>query len=300
MSSWSARRLSAALLCCLLGSLPAVAGVTVTDDAGRSITLAAPAKRIVSLAPHVTEMLFAAGAGARIVGTVEYSDYPAAAKAIPRIGSYERIDLEAVAALKPDLVVGWESGNIAAALAKLRGMGLPLFVTQPDRILDVARNVEQLGQLAGTDAVAQATAAHFRARHAQYAARYAQRPKVRVFYQIWKQPLMTINGKQIISDAIRLCGGENVFAALPLLAAPVTVEAVLAANPDVIIASGMDEARPEWLDDWRRWPTLAAVARGNLFFVPPDLIQRHTPRVLDGVGRVCDFLETVRTKAGAK
>jgi iron complex transport system substrate-binding protein len=121
---------------------------------------------------------------------------------------------------------------------------------------------------------------------------------VEVFYQVWKQPMMTVNGKQIISDAIRLCGGRNVFAALPILAPTVTAEAVIAANPEVIVASGMGEARPEWLDDWRRWKTLAAVAGDNLYFIPPDLIQRHTPRILDGAEQLCLHLETARGKRG--
>ncbi|HEX8989288.1 MAG TPA: cobalamin-binding protein [Rhodocyclaceae bacterium] len=279
-----------------VAALPARAEVTVTDDTGAQVTLRASARRIVSLAPHITELLFAAGAGARIIGTVDYSDYPPAAKRIARVGGYSQLDLETVAALKPDLVIAWESGNPPAAVAKLRALGVPVFVNQPDRILDVARSIEQFGRLAGTSMVAEPAAAEFRARYQALADRYANRPKLRVFYEIWKDPLMTINGKQIISDAIRLCGGENVFADLPALAPKVSVEAVLAANPDVIVASGMGEARPEWLDDWKRWPQLAAAASGNLYFVPPELIQRHTPRVLDGAQRLCEDLEEARGK----
>ncbi|HEX8962157.1 MAG TPA: cobalamin-binding protein [Rhodocyclaceae bacterium] len=286
--------LATAFLLALLA--PARAEVVLTDDSGAEVRLRAAAHRIVSLAPHITELLFAAGAGARIIGTVDYSDYPPAAKRIARVGSYSQLDLETVAALKPDLVIAWQSGNPPAAVAKLRALGVPVFVNQPDRILDVARSIEQFGKLAGTEADANAAAKEFRDRYAALSARYAGRPKLRVFYEIWKEPLMTINGKQIISDAIRLCGGENVFAELPALAPKVTVEAVLAANPDVIVASGMGEARPEWLDDWKRWPQLAAAAKGNLYFVPPELIQRHTPRVLDGAERLCQDLEEARAK----
>ena len=293
------RRLLAALAGALCANA-AAADISVTDDSGQAIRLAAPAQRIVSLAPHITEMLYAAGAGERIVGSVDHSDYPPAAQQIPRVGGYSRLDLEAVLALKPDLVVAWESGNPAAALAKLRALGLAVYVNQPNKLLDVARSIEHLGRLAGTAATADAAAARFRERHAQYAARYAGRPKVRVFYQIWKQPLTTINGRQIISDVIRLCGGENIFAELPVLAPAVTVEAVLAANPEVIVASGMGAARPDWLDDWRRWPSLTAVARDNLYFVPPELIQRHTPRVLDGAEQLCAHFDTARARLGRK
>ncbi len=286
----------------LLAAGPAHAEIVVSDDTGAIVRLAQPAKRIVSLAPHVTESLFAVGAGSRIVATVDYSDYPEAAKKIPRVGGYSRIDLEAVAAQKPDLVIAWESGNAQAHVAKLRTLGLPLYVTQPNRIEDVASTLERFGQLAGSAETGRAAAARFRERLEDQRTRYSSRPKVHTFYQIWKEPLMTVGGPQIISDAIRLCGGENVFGALPTMAPTVTVEAVIAANPEAIVASGMGEARPEWLDDWRRWPSITAVARDNLFFVPPDLIQRHTPRLLDGTERLCQHLETARGRraAGAK
>ena len=285
-------------LLCALACLPAAAEIVVTDAGGKSIKLAAPARRIVSLAPHITELLYAAGAGERVVGNVEYGDHPAAAKALPKVGGYSRLDLEVIVALKPDLVLGWESGNAPASVARLRALGLTVHLSQSNRIEDIAGELERIGKLAGTEAAANAAAAAFRERYAKLGARYSQRPPVDVFYQIWKQPLMTVNGKQIISDAIRLCGGRNVFAALPILAPTVTVEAVIAANPEVIVASGMNDARPEWLDDWRRWNTMAAVAKDNLYFVPPELIQRHTPRILDGAEQLCLHLETARGKRG--
>lgn len=296
------KRLNAAILLSagLLAAASASAEVVVRDETGAELRLADPARRIVSLAPHVTEVLFAAGAGDRVVGTTDYSDYPTAAKALPRVGGYSRIDLEAVAALKPDVVVGWESGNSAATIAKLRGLGIKVYLTQPNRIEDIAGSLERMGRLAGTEKEADAAAARFRERLAQLQSRYAARPKLRVFYQIWKQPLMTVNGRQIISDAMRVCGGENIFAELPTLAPTVTTEAVIAANPDVVVASGMGEARPEWLDDWRRWPSMTAVAKDNLYFIPPELIQRHTPRILEGTEKLCQHLETARTKLGRK
>ena len=276
------------------------ADVSVVDDTGATVRLAQPAKRIVSLAPHITETLFAAGAGERIVGTVDYSDYPEAAKKLPRVGGYSSFDLEAVVALKPDLIVSFHSGNAPAHIEKLRGLGFPIYISQPNRIADVASEIERLGVLAGTSVIGNAAAGQFRARLAGLQKRYADRPPVRTFYQLWKQPLMTIGGKQIISDVVRLCGGENVFAALPTMAPTVTVEAVIAANPEAIVASGMGESRPEWLDDWKRWASITAVARDNLFFVQPELIQRHTPRLLDGAERLCQHLETTRSRRPAK
>jgi iron complex transport system substrate-binding protein len=231
-----------------------------------------------------------------LVGAVEYSDYPDAAKKLPRIGGYSRLDLETIAALKPDLAIGWASGNSPAHIEKLRALGIPIYLAQPERIDDVATQLERYGELAGTQTVARAAAGSFRSRLGELRAQYSARPKVRTFYEIWKQPLTTVGGTQVISDAIRLCGGENVFADLKPLAPKVTVEAVLAADPEVIVASGMGESRPEWLDDWRQWRTLTAVKRDNLFFIPPDIVQRHTPRLVEGAARLCAHLETARGK----
>ena len=284
------------LLTLLLAAGSAQAAIDITDDTGQALHLAQPAKRIVSLAPHVTEMLFAAGAGDRVVGAVQYSDYPEAAKKIARVGGYTSVDMEKVAALKPDLVVAWKSGNRGAHLDKLRALGIPVFINEPRRIDDVARSIAQLGKLAGTDSAGEAAAQAFRKRHAALAAKYSARPPVRIFYEAWNRPLMTINGEHLISDVIRLCGGDNVFAKLPMLAPTIDAEAVLAAMPEVIVASGMGEGRPEWLDDWRKWTKLPAVAQGNLFFIPPDQIQRHTPRILDGAERLCGQLDEARAR----
>ncbi len=290
------RRLSIALLLILLAAGTARADIEVADDLGQTLRLARPAARIVSLAPHITELLFAAGAGERVVGAVQYSDYPEAAKKVARVGSYTAVDMEKVIALKPDLVVAWKSGNRDTHLDKLRALGIPVFVNEPRRIDDVARSLARLGRLAGSDAAGDAAAQAFRKRHAALAARYSARPPVRMFYEAWNRPLMTVNGEHLISDVIRLCAGDNVFAKLPVLAPVIDTEAVLATQPEVIVASGMGEARPEWLDDWRQWTKLPAVARGNLFFIPPDQIQRHTPRILDGAERLCGQLDEARAR----
>lgn len=294
-------RVAAGLIAALaaLTCAPLRAEVVATDDIGRELRLAQPARRIVSLAPHITELLFAAGAGERVVGAVAYSDYPEAARSLPRVGGYGNIDMEAVAALQPDLVVAWKTGNRDAHLEKLAALGIPVYVNEPRSFDDVARSLENLARLAGSEAAGRAAAEAFEARKQALATRYAARPKVRMFYQIWDRPLMTINDAHLISDAIRLCGGENVFGSLPQLAPTISVESVLAADPEVIVASGMGEARPDWLDAWKRWPRLKATALENLFFIPPDLIQRHTPRLLDGATRLCEFLDEARARRGA-
>jgi len=277
-------------------SVAAQADLVFKDDIGREVRLKAPAKRIITLAPHAAESLYAAGAGDRLVGTVDYSDYPPATKKIPRVGGYSRVDLEAVVALKPDLVIAWESGNNMTQVEKLKALGLAVYVFQPNRMEEVAGQLERLGQLAGSEAIANPAAERFRQRLNSLRQANTGKPKVRVFYQIWKAPLMTVGGPQIISDAIRLCGGENVFGQLGQMAPTVSVEAVLETNPEAIVATGMGDARPEWLSDWDKWTQMTAVKRGNLFHIHPDIMQRHTPRILDGAEQLCAHLDVARSR----
>jgi len=284
------------LLALLLAAGAAQAQLRVTDDYGRAVVLAAPAQRVVSLAPHLTELMYAAGAGARLVGALEYSDYPSEAKALPRVGSEASIDLEALVALRPDLVIAWPNAGSARAVERIAALGIPVFRSEPRELEDIARTMETLGRLAGTQAAASAAASAFRDRAASIERRYAQRARVRVFYQVWDRPLVTVNGDHVISKVMRLCGGENVMAALPALAPEIDRETVLRADPEAIVASGPDGARPAWLDDWRAFPALAAVRHDNLYSIRPELLQRHTPRLLDGAQELCRILEAVRLK----
>jgi iron complex transport system substrate-binding protein len=286
----------AAILLALLACAGAQAQVRVTDDYGREVRLAAPAQRVVSLAPHLTELMYAAGAGAKLAGAIEYSDYPPAAKALPRVGSEAAIDLEALVALAPDLVVAWPNAGSARAVERIAALGIPVFRSEPRELEDIARTMETLGRLAGTEAAAQAAARAFRARAARLERSYAQRPRVRVFYQVWDRPMLTVTGAHVISKAMRLCGGENVFAGLPGIAPEIDREAVLRADPEAIVASSPDGGWPAWLDDWKAFPALAAARQGNLYAVRPELLQRHTPRLLDGAEELCRILEDVRAK----
>jgi iron complex transport system substrate-binding protein len=285
-----------ALLVLVNGISRSADAVSVKDDAGGVVTLTAPAQRIVSLAPNVTELLFSAGAGDRIVATVEYSDYPPPARALPRVGGSAGIDFEAVVALKPDLIVGWASGNPAQTVARLRELGFPVYLVQTHRLEDVARNVERLGRLAGTEQAARAASARFVKRYHALAARYADRPPVRVFYQVLDPQLITVNGAHLISQVLRLCGGENVFAALPVLAPVVNEEAVLKADPEAIVAGGSEKEWRIWRAHWRSRTGMTAVRRGALYRIPPDLIHRDTLRVLDGAERVCWALDDARSR----
>lgn len=268
--------------------------VQVYDDVGNRIVISKPATRIISLAPHVTEMLFAIGAGSRITGAVDYSDYPEQARSIPRVGGYSRLDVERIVSLKPDLVVAWQDGNGKAVIKRLKQLALTVYVTEPVEVLDVASNMERLSMITGHREQGYAVARQFRSGYGHLQQRYRNKKKVSVFYQLWHKPLMTATDRHLIGKVIELCGGRNVFAGLPTTTPKVGLESVLAANPQAILASGMSKARPEWLDEWRKWPQLQAVKNGHLFFIPPDILQRHSPRILQGARQVCQALERVR------
>ncbi|HEX9173906.1 MAG TPA: cobalamin-binding protein [Telluria sp.] len=280
----------------LLAALAATgqAAVTVVDDAGRSVTLARPAQRVISMAPHVTELLFAAGAGAHVVGAMNFSDYPAAARKIPLIGSNSQIDIERVVALRPDLLVVWQSGNTARQIEQIERLGIPVFRSEPRRLDQVADSIVRLGQLLGTDASARPAAADLRKRIASLAARFSKRPPVTVFYQVWDRPLYTLNGSQIASDAIALCGGRNIFAKLATIAPEVSVEAVLQQDPEAIVAGPSFGPDDRGISIWKPFPTMTAVRRGNLFTLSSDLLTRPGPRIVDGAAELCQMLEQAR------
>ena len=281
---------------CLAVISTAHAEIIVPDDADRMLTLASPARRIVSLAPNVTELLYAAGAGNFVVGAVAYSDYPEAAKNIPRVGSGAGLDIETIIALHPDLVIAWQTGNPSWQIERLIALGMPVFVTEPRKLGDIADLLDKFGKLSGTEAMASKTAADFRQHLARLHARYSGRPVVPVFYQILDSSLLTVSRRHLINDVIQLCGGRNVYADLPGLTPRVDVESTVQRNPEVILASGYEPLWPEWRDRWRTWPMLDAVAQDNLFLIPPDLIHRQSPRILEGAERVCALLEQARVK----
>jgi iron complex transport system substrate-binding protein len=287
-------RTIAALLWTLAASAPAHAVVSVPDDKGNVVTLARPAQRIVSLAPHVTELVFAAGGGDRLVGTVDYRDYPAAAKAVPRIGDNRQFDLERLIALKPDLIVVWRHDAADSQLDALRALGIPLFYSEPRGLDDIPDSLVRLGKLFGTSRQADLLAAQLRQRTGALSAQYGRRAPVRVFYQVWDKPLYTLGGSHIVSDAIRRCGGENIFARLTPKAPVVTVEAVLLEQPDAIISGEQPERPQGGLESWKRYAGLNAVRRGSLYAIDGDLINRPGPRLIDGVAALCVVLDRAR------
>ena len=284
---------------------PALAGpaadaqaVAVTDDAGRQVVLAAPARRVIALSPSLTELAFAAGGGVRLVGVAEHSNYPEAARSLPRIGDALTFQLERILALKPDLILAWQQGNNPRQLERLAALGVPIYYSQIGRLEDVATTLERLGVLLGTQP--KAVADEFRRGVARLgpARPGPPSPPVKVLYQVWARPLMTVNGRHVISDLIERCGGVNVFAAESALVPQIGVEAAIAAAPEAIIASGGTGAgeagRGDPLEHWRRYPAIPAVARDFLFLVDWDAISRPGPRLLDAGLEICASLDNVR------
>jgi len=251
------------------------------------------AKRIVSLAPHLTELTFAAGAGEKLVGVVKYSDYPAAAADIPRIGDAFRVDYEAISLLHPDLVLAWRSGTPREIIERLRSLGYRVVELNAGQLEDIVEQLLAIGRLAGTESAAQAAAVDLETRIATLRARYRDKPSVSVFFQISSEPLFSVTGAHVISDIIELCGGRNVFAELSGIAPPVSVEAVAAAAPDVILASGI-HGNSNWMKRWRRLAQLKAVEREHLYTIDRDLISRSGPRIIEGAGEICEALDKVR------
>ena len=296
-SRWLGRALVAGIAAlCALPSGAAAAEIRVVDDDGKAIVLRQPARRIISLAPHVTELLFAAGAGGALAGASRYSDYPPAALAVPRIGDSFALDAERILALMPDLVIVWLHGNPEGQLDQLRRLGLPVFSSEPRRLADISATIRRFGALAGTAAAADAAAAAFDRRVAALRARYAGRPPVPVFYQISERPLLTINHRHIIDDVLRLCGGANVFAGLGALTPMVSPEAVLAANPEAIVTSGGESGNETGFALWSKLPSLLATQRGNFVMLHSDTISRQSDRILDGGTALCEQLERVRAR----
>jgi iron complex transport system substrate-binding protein len=286
---------------------PATA-LTAVDDAGHSFVIERPPERIVTLAPSLTELVFAAGGGASLVGTSALSDFPPAARDIARVGDAGRLDVERVIALKPDLVLIWQRGNTSRELEQLEAAGLRLFQLEPRRLGDVARAIERLGQLLGHEAEAKQRASEMRSALDRLRRAHAGAAPVTVFYQVWRQPLMTVNGKHLIDDILTLCGGRNVFAGLTPLVPILSSEAVVGANPEAILTASETASAEAWKRDpdnpsfaaWRRHRSMTAVRRSWLYALNGDNISRQGPRVVDGATAVCAVLDQVRAERGTR
>ena len=276
----------------VLAAVPAAAyALQATDDRGVTISLVRPAWRIVTLAPHLAEIAFAAGAGSRLVGVSSFSRHPAEAERLPMVASYGRVDIERLIALRPDLVLAWRSGNSALQIERLERIGIRVFVTEVRALADIPRIVRVVGALAGSVDVAEARALQFENEISDLRKRYAAERRVAVFLEIWHAPTLTVNGVHLISDALRLCGGRNVFAVAKPLTPLVSREQILDARPEAIVTGGVAN---EATEAWKGLEPVPAVRNRRIYSVDPDLLHGQGPRLLEGVRALCQRLERAR------
>jgi iron complex transport system substrate-binding protein len=269
------------------------AGVPLPQADGSVLTLPAPAQRIVTLAPNLAELVFAAGAGNKLQAVVEYSNFPAEVQQLPRVGDAFRIDLERIIEIAPDLVIAWKSGNPQSALFKLEQLGVKVWQVEITRPEEIAATVKTIAIAAGTETEGLPVARRLQSRLAQLKHQNADKSAVGYFYQIAARPLYTINGQHIISRSLEVCGGRNVFSGLPALAPQVSRESILLANPQAMIAP-QSEDDPSALAAWQEWPQLTAVQNNSMLYLPADKISQATPRLLDSIDLACKLLDQVR------
>jgi iron complex transport system substrate-binding protein len=286
-------RLAAALLLAALAGAAAAAPLQATDDAGHMLALAGPARRIVTLAPHLTELAWAAGAGDAVVAVGRYSDYPPPALARPVVGDAFTVDYEALAKLHPDLVLVWGSGTGARIKDKLRAMGLPVYEVEIRSVAGLSDTLRAIGRLAGTEAVADARARAVAAAWTRLQADYAGRRPVRVFFQLWDAPLMTLNGQHLISSAIAACGGTNVFADLPTLTATVSWEVAVQRDPELVVTAG-GAGEPANPGRWTGFERVSATRHGQFAQVEGELLSRSGPRFVEGARELCEAVDRAR------
>ena len=288
------RCVCAAALVALLMPAAAQAELRVTDDAGHAVVLAAPARRVVSLGPHLTEMAFAVSAGDALVGVIRYSDFPPEAASLPVVGDAHAVDFERIVKSRPDLVLVWSSGLNERHKARLRSLGLSVYESEIRRAQGIPDTLRRLGVLLGRADAADAAARRFETQWRALADAHHRKPPVRVFWQLWHEPLMTVNREHLISEAMRACGGVNVFGELPLLTPTISREAAVAADPQLIATSGRAEDAARDFAAWRRFGNVDAVKRNRFATIDGSLIVRMGPRFVDGAQALCDAIDRAR------
>ena len=292
--------LAGLLLAGLWLTAPLAADIQLNHHDGASLTIPAHARRVVTLAPNLTELVYASGGSRYLLATVEYSDYPEEAKALPRVGDAFRVDLEALVALKPDLVITWASGNPSALVQRLEQLGLPVWKTEIKHLRDISGLLQAMGRAMGTSEQADQAAAAFDMRLADVISRYTTTKTVKYFYQVAQKPLYTVNGSHMISQSLALCGGVNVFEKLDALAPSISFEAVLAEDPEAMFAPQSASMRGG-LDQWRSWGSLKAVRQDHLYYLDADRISRAAPRFLDTLEQAChDLSEVIKKRSSDK
>ena len=280
---------------CLAVLIPiALSGLFGCSEAPEPVPQTITYTRLVTLAPNLTELVYAAGAGDTLVGVSAYSDYPPAALELPIIGDAFVVDQEQLAVLQPDLLLVWQSGTPAHVVDELRSVGYNVEVIRTRSLGDVASALRRVGELTGYDDSARRVANSFAENLQSIRESFADLDDVRVFYQVSRRPLFTVNGEHYVSELIDLCGGSNVFADLNDLAPTIDVEAVVERDPELMLASS--DAGEDAFAEWQRWPHIAANRYQNHFLMPADSIGRATPRLAAAGEVVCAAMQEARKR----
>lgn len=259
-----------------------------------SFSGAAAEQRIVALAPHIVEMLFDIGAGDEIVGTVDFADFPKAALKIPRIGGYHGIQIEKILALKPDLVIVWKSGNKISDIEQMEKMGLNIIYSQPHKIEDVAQELRKLGKITNHEIQAEAVANRYAHKLKTLRQQYDNIAPMKVFYQLWPEPMRTVNKETLINQLIEVCQGENVFASNPTPYPQIGIENVIVAQPEIIILPDEKSNQEQPIIDWHKWPEIPAAKHNRFIRVNADLMHRFSTRMLEGIEDMCEKIDAYR------
>ncbi len=272
----------------------------VTDMSDRSVCLNTRSPKIISLSPGSTELLFAAGAGSRVIAVDQHSDYPESVKQLPNVGGYPNVNVEAIVAMKPDLVVVWTAGNSQKVIGQLESLGVKTFHIDVVDFAGIEQAIQSLGQVAGTEKEANRVVDDFSTQLKALQNNYGQREPVSVFFEIWRSPLMTVGSGQVIDDVISLCGGRNIYGDVSERIPKIGIESLITRDPQVIIGSDprgdTPETRKDLIGYWSQWENLQAVQGHQLFLVPSDLIARPTSRILEGAEMICHQLQAVRSE----
>ena len=287
-----ARLCAAVLLFFLIGT--ATADIAVIDDTGANLQLTRPPQRLISLAPGATEMLFYIGAGARVVGTANFSDEPAAARNIARVGDALAVDAERILKLRPELIIVWDGGNANALVDRVERLGIPIYRQRVAALRDLPASLRRLGILLAEQPAAERAAQRFAADLSDLQRQYGRRRSLTVLLQIWDRPLYTIAGNHLMSDALSICGARNIFADLPELAPILATEAVLARDPEVIVAAAPPGSAAGWIAQWRRFPQLRAVKANALVGFENQALGRLGPSALRATRTLCERLDRLR------
>lgn len=281
--------------------LPMLAGFGLlgcSPDEPRSVPAKDIFPRLVTLSPHLAELVYAAGAGDNLIGVSAYSNYPDDVLALPQIGDAFSIDQEQLALLRPDVLLAWQSGTPTHTVDELRKLGYRVEVIRTQGLADVAAALRAIGRITDREDVANAAAVRYLAELDRLRQANAARAPIRVFYQVAERPIYTVNASHYVSELIELCGGQNVFSDLDKLAPAVSEESVLARNPELLLAGRVDtDERP--LTEWTRWPELAASRYDNRFYVHSDLLARASPRLVRTGAAICRWLDEGRQNRSA-